>query len=73
MNLFAVVVLLYPVILIGVSLSRARSVKSHADFMVAGRSVPVPLLIGTLVCTWIGSGSLFGGAGLAYRTGIAEL
>ncbi|MCH7489113.1 MAG: sodium:solute symporter family protein [Gemmatimonadetes bacterium] len=73
MNLFAVVVLLYPIILIGVSLWRARSVKSHADFMVAGRSVPVPLLIGTLVCTWIGSGSLFGGAGLAYRTGIAAL
>ena len=41
--------------------------------MVAGRSVAVPLLVGTLVCTWIGSGSLFGGAGLAYRTGIAEL
>jgi SSS family solute:Na+ symporter/sodium/proline symporter len=48
-------------------------VKSHEDFMVAGRSVPVYMLVGTLVCTWIGSGSLFGGAGLAYRTGIAEL
>jgi solute:Na+ symporter, SSS family len=35
--------------------------------------VPVLLLVGTLVCTWIGSGSLFGGAGLAYRVGIAEL
>jgi SSS family solute:Na+ symporter/sodium/proline symporter len=41
--------------------------------MVAGRAVPVPLLIGTLVCTWIGSGSLFGGAGLAYRSGLSEL
>jgi SSS family solute:Na+ symporter/sodium/proline symporter len=41
--------------------------------MVAGRSVPVAMLVGTLVCTWIGSGSLFGGAGLAYNTGIAEL
>ena len=41
--------------------------------MVAGRNVPVALLVGTLICTWIGSGSLFGGAGLAYRTGIAEL
>jgi len=48
-------------------------VKSHEDFAVAGRSVSVLLLVGTLVCTWIGSGSLFGGAGLAYRTGIAEL
>lgn len=67
------IVILYPIILIGVSLWRSRAVKSHADFMVAGRSVPVALLVGTLVCTWIGSGSLFGGAGLAYRTGIAEL
>ncbi|NIR44738.1 MAG: sodium:solute symporter family protein [Gemmatimonadetes bacterium] len=73
MNFLATVVLLYPAILIGVSLWRSRVVKSHADFMVAGRSVPVLLLVGTLVCTWIGSGSLFGGAGLAYRTGIAEL
>ena len=73
MSLLVVVVLLYPLILVGVSLWRARAVKSHEDFMVAGRSVAVPLLVGTLVCTWIGSGSLFGGAGLAYRTGIAEL
>ncbi len=73
MNLMVAVVILYPLVLIGVSIYRSRSVKSHADFMVAGRSVPVALLVGTLVCTWIGSGSLFGGAGLAYRTGIAEL
>jgi solute:Na+ symporter, SSS family len=73
MNALMLVVLLYPAILIGVSIWRSRSIKSHADFMVAGRSVPVLLLVGTLVCTWIGSGSLFGGAGLAYRVGIAEL
>lgn len=73
MSIYLFVVILYPAILIGISLWRSRSVKSHADFMVAGRSVPVPLLVGTLVCTWIGSGSLFGGAGLAYRSGIAEL
>ncbi len=73
MNLLLAVVLGYPLILIAVSLWRSRKVKSHEDFMVAGRNVPVLLLVGTLVCTWIGSGSLFGGAGLAYRTGIAEL
>lgn len=67
------VVVLYPLALVGVSIWRSRSVESHADFMVAGRNVPVALLVGTLVCTWIGSGSLFGGAGLAYDTGIAEL
>ena len=73
MNLLIAIVFLYPLILIGVSIYKSRSVTSHADFMVAGRAVPVYLLVGTLVCTWIGSGSLFGGAGLAYRTGIAEL
>ena len=45
MNVLIVVVFLYPLVLIGVSLWRARTVKSHADFMVAGRSVPVPLLV----------------------------
>ncbi|MCH7528324.1 MAG: sodium:solute symporter family protein, partial [Candidatus Marinimicrobia bacterium] len=73
MNLLVAVVFLYPLILIGISLWRSRSMKSHEDFMVAGRSVPVPLLVGTLVCTWIGSGSLFGGAGLAYRSGLSML
>jgi SSS family solute:Na+ symporter len=73
MSLFVWVVLVYPLILIGVSLWRSKGVRSHEDFAVAGRSVPVALLVGTLVCTWIGSGSLFGGAGLAYRSGISEL
>jgi solute:Na+ symporter, SSS family len=73
MSLLVLVVIAYPILLVGISLWRSRRVKSHADFMVAGRDVPVLLLVGTLVCTWIGSGSLFGGAGLAYRVGIAEL
>lgn len=73
MDLLMIAVFGYPLILIGIGLWRSRQIKSHADFMVAGRNVPVALLVGTLVCTWIGSGSLFGGAGLAYRTGIAEL
>lgn len=73
MNLLVLAVFGYPLVLLGISAWRSRAVKGTDDFMVAGRSVPVALLVGTLVCTWIGSGSLFGGAGLAYRTGIAEL
>ena len=73
MNPLIAAVVAYPLVLVAVSVWRSRSIRSHADFMVAGRSVPVLLLVGTLVCTWIGSGSLFGGAGLAYRVGIAEL
>lgn len=73
MNILIASVVIYPVILLGISFWRSRSIKSSEDFMVAGRAVPVPLLVGSLVCTWIGSGSLFGGAGLAFRTGLAEL
>ena len=68
-----VVVVAYVLMLLGISVYKSRSVKSAEDFMVAGRSVPVYMLVATLVCTWIGSGSLFGTAGLTFRTGISEL
>ncbi len=67
------VVALYLGFLIAVSIFRSRSVKTQDDFMVAGRNVPWHLLVGTLVCTWIGSGSLFGGAGRAFREGFSAL
>ncbi len=67
------VVGLYLAFLIAVSVFRSRSVKTQDDFMVAGRNVPWHLLVGTLVCTWIGSGSLFGGAGRAFREGFSAL
>jgi SSS family solute:Na+ symporter len=50
-----------------------RRVKTGADFMVAGRGLPLPILVGTLVATWIGSGSIIGSAGLSYRVGLSAL
>ena len=41
--------------------------------MVAGRTLPWFILVGTLLATWMGSGSLFSGAGLGYRNGLAGL
>jgi SSS family solute:Na+ symporter/sodium/proline symporter len=67
------VVATYVLLLIGIAVYKSRNVKSADDFIVAGRSVPVYMLVATLVCTWIGSGSLFGTAGLTFRTGISEL
>lgn len=63
----------YILLLTGIIIYKSRSVKSEEDFVVAGRNVPVYLLVGTLVTTWIGSGSLFGTAGLTFRTGFSEL
>ncbi|HXV62184.1 MAG TPA: sodium:solute symporter family protein [Vicinamibacteria bacterium] len=67
------VVAVYLAFLVVVSIHRSRKVRTQDDFMVAGRSVPWQLLVGTLVCTWIGSGSLFGGAGRAFREGFSAL
>ena len=39
MSLLVVVVVLYPLILLSISVYRARAITSHDDFMVAGRSV----------------------------------
>ncbi len=70
---YAIVVIVYVLILLGISVYKSRTVKSADDFIVAGRSVPVYMLVATLVCTWIGSGSLFGTSGLTFRTGLSEL
>jgi len=71
--IYLAVVVVYLLVLFAIGLSKMRSVKTQEDFMVAGRNTSWLLLAGTLVCTWIGSGSLFGGAGLAFRMGFAEL
>jgi SSS family solute:Na+ symporter len=71
--LFFATILVYVTVLLGVGVWKSRTTKTQEDFMVAGRSVSTVYLVGTLVCTWIGSGSLFGGAGLAFREGIGDL
>ncbi|NIM65400.1 MAG: sodium:solute symporter family protein [Candidatus Latescibacteria bacterium] len=70
---FPIVIITYLVFLISVAIVKSKRIKGHDDFMVAGRTVPVSMLVGTLVCTWIGSGSLFGGSGLAFRVGFSDL
>ena len=71
--IYVAVLAVYLVALVGISIYKSRSVKTQDDFMVAGRAVPWYLLVGTLVCTWIGSGSLFCGAGRAFREGFSAL
>lgn len=70
---FFVTIVAYVGVLLGVGVWKSRTTKTQDDFMVAGRGVSTWYLVGTLICTWIGSGSLFGGAGLAFREGLGEL
>jgi SSS family solute:Na+ symporter/sodium/proline symporter len=73
MLLYAVVLGIIVVTLLGVSLARLGSVKTKADYLVAGRSLPAFVLVFTLLSSWIGSGSLLGGAENAYKHGFAAL
>ena len=71
--IYIAVVSIYVLMLLGISVYKSRTIENEEDFVVAGRGVPVYMLVATLVCTWIGSGSLFATAGLTFRTGISAL
>ncbi len=73
MNRMLTAVILYMSVLVLIGSWRSRRVKTGDDFLVAGRTLPARVLVFTLLATWIGSGSLFGGAGLGYRSGFAAL
>ena len=73
MSVYLWAIAIYLVAMIAISVYKSRSVKTQDDFMVAGRGVTWMFLVGTLVCSWIGSGSLFGGAGRAFRGGFSAL
>ena len=61
------------IVLLTVSLSRLRKAQTKADYLVAGRSLPAFVLVFTLLSSWIGSGSLLGGAENSYKHGFAAL
>jgi len=65
------VLVLYLAVMVGIGLwfSRRSQVAGSDDFMFAGRRLPRPVLIGTLLATWVGSGTIIGGASFAYTYG----
>ena len=73
MILYVVVLGIIVVTLLGVSLARLGKVKTKADYLVAGRSLPAFVLVFTLLSSWIGSGSLLAGVENAYKHGFYAL
>ncbi|MBL1217564.1 MAG: sodium:solute symporter family protein [Planctomycetes bacterium] len=51
----------------------SRKIKTGEDFALAGRKLGFGVLVGTLVATWIGTGSLFGNAEFTYGHGLSAL
>jgi len=60
----------YLVALIVVGALKAGKVKSQEDFSLAGRGLSTFVLVGTLLATWIGTGSIFGNAEKTYEIGV---
>ena len=48
---------------------KTRESASRDGFLLAGRSLPLPVLVGTLIATWFGGGGLMGGANFTYNYG----
>jgi Na+/proline symporter len=72
-NIYFAVILAYLVVLFVVGFRQSRGVASQEDFSVAGRQLSVFVLFGTMLATWIGTGSIFGNAEKTYRIGIAAI
>ena len=71
--IYAVAVSLVIALLCGITIYKSRKVKNKSDFLVAGRSLSWPVLVFTLLSSWIGAGSLLGGAENAYQHGFVAL
>ena len=72
-HLYIAVLAVIVAVLLSVALYRTAQVKTKADYLVAGRSLPALVLVLTLLTSWIGAGSLFAGAENAYMNGFAAL
>jgi len=71
--IYIVVIIVYLVGLLGVGVWKSRGIETQDDIMVAGRRLGAGVLALTMLATWIGTGSLIGGAGHGYRYGLAAI
>lgn len=60
----------YVVFLLGLSIYASRKVQNEADYVVAGRRLPLSLACGTLIATWFGAATMFAAAGAAREEGL---
>ena len=67
--LWFIVAYLVVVVAYGLYISK-KLVKTSEGFVTAGRSLPLWIVIGTLIATWFGGGSITGCANIVYSRGI---
>ncbi|MDD8031785.1 MAG: sodium:solute symporter family protein [Acidobacteriota bacterium] len=73
MTFYLYIILGYLLVLTVINFIRAKKIKSQEDFMVAGRKLKWTVMVFTLICTWIGSGTFISGAEFASKAGFSAL
>jgi solute:Na+ symporter, SSS family len=73
MNIYLIIILAYLLVLTGFNFYRSRKIKSQDDFQLAGRNLKWQVMVFTLICTWIGSGTFISGAEFAAKAGFSAL
>ncbi len=73
MSWYLYLILAYLLVLMGFNFYRSFRVKTQDEMMVAGRSLSVRVMVFTLICTWIGSGTFIAGAEYAAKAGWSSL
>ncbi len=70
---YLLTIFIYLLFLFFIGLRLTRRLKKKEDFLVAGRTLTAPVLVGTLLATWIGSGDFFSVSDLSYNHGYSSL
>jgi SSS family solute:Na+ symporter len=70
---YLITILLYLLVLFVFGLRIVKRLKKKEDFLIAGRSLTAPVLVGTLLATWMGSGDIFSVSDLSYNHGFSSL
>ena len=73
MSWYLYLILAYLFILMGFNFYRSFRVKTQDEMMVAGRTLSLRVMVFTLICTWIGSGTFIAGAEYAAKAGWSSL
>ena len=61
---------IYLLMMVAIGAYAAKRTTSAANFIIAGRSLPVWILSTTIVATWFGGGAMMGAAGASYEHGL---
>lgn len=61
---------LYLAVMLTIGIYASRRAGNTADFIVAGRRLPIWIGSATIIATWFGGGTMMGGAGASYERGL---